>query len=496
MFYKDEEIREEIREEELKDSEYFKRKRNRRRMYRKKSFLIMKDSESSEAPIEVSKAVGDSSDSKSNLNSTKPPNGGIRFVGQVCNMSLATDLDQGRIAPMRSDSNANSFPFKYVLLQFTKRPSEVEGGATTNEINVIPVNDMFLFKKGLGGKDELLTEIEEKFELQNQQKRAQFAHYKGIFRSLKDYEAKKLQEADDDDDDYIGGFDSASLFGNAVSKALSGSKKSGSKSNKFKRESGHKHHIEHIDENGVQLDELNEYNEWCKGDYETKFADDEENNVELEQATLNEMEDLEVSRSLHIDDTEEGAAGAAGANNDLDEEEEEEAGEDIRREAEEKEREAVENSSGLVDEAIMSSAVEARSVLMHLQHHKAAALEAQDRAIQPLAGGFSTVPTSSTSEATSAAAAAAKPSLKRPRPDEGTEKQSRSVSFAAESVEEVGSVKADINVKASGEYELSEEGIRRYIENKGGRVATRDVLEVLFSLNAFLVLFGVAFEMC
>ena len=31
----------------------------------------------------------------------------------------------------------------------------------------------------------------------------------------------------------------------------------------------------------------------------------------------------------------------------------------------------------------------------------------------------------------------------------------------------------------SGEYTLSEEGVRRYIGNKGGRVSMRDVVEVV-----------------
>jgi hypothetical protein len=448
MYYKDEEIREEVKEDAAnKDSEYFKRKRSKRRMYRKKSFLIMADSagvspkENFESGVPNSSTANTATFNNGNSNSGNTSarisrSSGVRFVGQVCNMGLATDMDQGRVSAMRSDVNANSFPFKYVLLQFTKKPPEIEGGAVSNEINVIPVTDMFLFKKGLGGKDELLNEIDEKFEVQNQQKRAQFAHYKEIFESLKESEARKLQEGDADDD-YIGGFESATLFGNAINKALGGSKKGGNKVQKFKRESGHKHHIEHIDENGVQLDEMNESDEWCKGDYETKFADDEENNVDFEQATLNEREELEVTQSVHIDEGDDGGA-SGGANGEIDEEEEEEEGEEMRREAEERERTAEENSSGLVDEAIVSSAVEARTMLLHLQQQKAAAL-GLDTKTASLPASISTAANtsiqSSSVSSSSSTVPLAKSSLKRPRPEEdGTEKELKSVSFSTETV--------------------------------------------------------------
>ena len=433
MYFKDEEIRDEVKDDATnKDSEYFKRKRSKRRMYRKKSFLVMKDSTSVTAAKAVDSVVPNSSTTSSNSDSLAQSSTGVRFVGQVCNMGLATDLDQGRVAFMRSDVNANSFPFKYVLLQFTKKPPEVEGGAVSSEINVIPVTDMFLFKKGFGGKDELLTEIDEKFELQNQQKRAQFAKYKNICESMKVYEEKKLQERDDDDD-FKGGFESTSLFGNAViNKALGGRKKAGSKLNKVKRESGHRHQIEHIDENGVQLDEMNEFDEWCKGDYETKFADDEENNVDLEQATLNEIEDSEVTRLVHIDDSEEGGP-SGGVNGEVDEEEEEEEGEEFRRKEAERELTAEENSSGLVDEAIVSSAAEARIVLLHLQHQKAAALGLdsttmgnQGSSSVPIAG--STLPQ-------------AKSSLKRPRPEEDAlEREQKTVSFSSETAAKRGTL--------------------------------------------------------
>lgn len=431
MYFKDEEIRDEVKDDSAnKDSEYFKRKRSKRRMYRKKSFLVMKDSTIVPAANAVNSGVSVTSE---NSDSQAQTGTGVRFVGQVCNMGLATDMDQRRVASMRSDVNENSVPFKYVLLQFTKKPPEIEGGAVSSEINVIPVTDMFQFKKGFGGKDELLTEIDEKFELKNQQKRAQFANYKGIFQTLKDYEAKKLQEGDAEDD-YIGGFESTSLFGNAVNKALGASKKAGNKVNKFKRESGHKHHIEHIDENGVQLDEINEFDDWCKGDYETKFADDEENNVDIEQAALNEKEDSEITRSVHIDDLEEGGT-SGGANGEIDEEEEEEEGEDLRREAEERERTAEENSSGLVDEAIVSSAVEARTMLLHLQHQKAVALGLDTKAAPPpvTVAATNTGSQGSSLPPSGSTLSQAKSSLKRPRPEEdATEREQKTVSFSSE----------------------------------------------------------------
>ena len=44
---------------------------------------------------------------------------------------------------------------------------------------------------------------------------------------------------------------------------------------------------------------------------------------------------------------------------------------------------------------------------------------------------------------------------------------------------------------SSGEYKLSEEGVRRYITNKGGRVTMQDVVEVGWFLLCVCVFFVV-----
>lgn len=41
----------------------------------------------------------------------------------------------------------------------------------------------------------------------------------------------------------------------------------------------------------------------------------------------------------------------------------------------------------------------------------------------------------------------------------------------------------------SGEYTLTEEGVRRYIGNKGGRVSMRDVVEVVVAVFHFVYIF-------
>ena len=73
---------------------------------------------------------------------------------------------------------------------------------------------MFTFKKiGTGVKDELLTEIEEKVEIEQLKKKEYFSRYKGIFKNLQDAERSKLENGELE---YVGGFDSSSLFGAAV----------------------------------------------------------------------------------------------------------------------------------------------------------------------------------------------------------------------------------------------------------------------------------------
>ena len=41
----------------------------------------------------------------------------------------------------------------------------------------------------------------------------------------------------------------------------------------------------------------------------------------------------------------------------------------------------------------------------------------------------------------------------------------------------------------SGEYTLTEEGVRRYIGNKGGRVSMRDVVEVVVAVSHFVYIY-------
>lgn len=147
MYFKEEELKEEDTGEVVKDAEYFKKKRNQRRFYRKKNILVFEDEEY--------------------------PNiqGGLKYNGQLANTTLA-ELEAKELNKHSADNN-DEVPFKYALLQFVKNES---GDAV---IDVIPVGDMFLFKKAPKVGDELLADIEARFENERLRLKDRHEKYKG-----------------------------------------------------------------------------------------------------------------------------------------------------------------------------------------------------------------------------------------------------------------------------------------------------------------------------
>ena len=146
------EAQEELKEEDslsvVKDREYFKRKQKNKRYYRKKNMLILEDSS-----VVVKGAKSNKLSSKADL-SGGVTSARMRFEGHKVNMELA-DNETERHGESESSSGS-----RYVLLQFIKRemPAETDGRAATgiNEISVIPVRDMYSFKKASYVPDETL----------------------------------------------------------------------------------------------------------------------------------------------------------------------------------------------------------------------------------------------------------------------------------------------------------------------------------------------------
>lgn len=175
-------------------------------------------------------------------------------------------------------------PFRYVLLQFVKKEGEQPGTAASNEINVIPVGDLFALKKASLVPDELLVDIDERFIQEIQRSKGNISRYKGINKALTAAERARLGLKSDEDGngrqaglnakEFLGGFGSTSLFGAAVNKAFGrGSKNAG----------GGAVNGSFLNENGMDMDDLNAQDNLNQGDYSTRFVDDEEEYVSVEQ---------------------------------------------------------------------------------------------------------------------------------------------------------------------------------------------------------------------
>lgn len=437
---------EEIKEEEMDDTkqtEFIKRKRQRKRSYRTKKSLFLEN------------ALADST-------TTEHAGEALSYEGQVSNtnvegadMHSSYNLANGVKTEKNSiGSTKDEAPFKYVLLQFLN-----------NEINVIPVGSMYTFKKPSTTEDQLPAEIDEKMELQLKKKKEYFSRYKAIFSSINASEQRKM----DDDEEYVGGFESSSLF--QIKKQGSsaggggGNGKREKDGNKRANDKGgtNKDRSKFIDENGVDHAAADEF-DWCKGDYSATYADDEEDNIGTEQVALNEMEDQEMAASLHYED----------AASDDDENEEED-------ENDEKDQEGPSDitmirESGLVGDNVLASASEAKVLFSHIH------TQAQPQ--KAMSEGPSAVP--------------ARSSLKRSRESEGEVRASTSSSsgsavtfqdgiVASSGLGAVAVAGANAGVLAgvttghppiAGEYELTDDGVRRYIMNRGGRIAIKEIIEV------------------
>ena len=115
MYVKEEELIEEAEDPTLvKDSEYWKRKKQRRRGFRPKSMIILEDS------------------------TPRRPDGppaGLQYEGNITNLNMSdADHSSGSFTKAKPEAKSISeAPFKYVLLEILTTPQ------ATTEVNVIPV---------------------------------------------------------------------------------------------------------------------------------------------------------------------------------------------------------------------------------------------------------------------------------------------------------------------------------------------------------------------
>jgi hypothetical protein len=178
-------------------------------------------------------------------------------------------------------------------LQFVKKESGSDEKGSTSEVNVIPVGDMFAFKKASKVADELLADIDERFLEEQQKSKGNISRYKGISKSLTSAERARLGLKPEDEEapgrgqglnakEFLTGFGSAALFGAAVNKALRGGGRRGRGADA--EGDGAAGGIRNfLNENGMDVDELRAEENQSAGDYSTRFVDDEEEYVTVEQ---------------------------------------------------------------------------------------------------------------------------------------------------------------------------------------------------------------------
>jgi hypothetical protein len=456
MYFEEEELKREDDdplEPVVKDAEYWKKKDKQRNSYRKKKKLVLEDS---------SHQPGMRSE-----NST----GGIRFEGKKVNLGLADNEDA-----KQKLQNVEEAPFRYVLLQFVKKASATAGGAPTSEINVIPVGDMYNFNKAPYVPDELLAEIDERFIQERQRSKDSIGKYKGI-NALPEERGRLGMGSGANGEgttgiEYSGGFDSTSLFGANVNKSR----------NKKERE-GPIAVTTFLNENGMDLDELNEEN-IRHGDYTTRFADDEEEFVTVEQ----KRQELQVELELSGADR-----NASGRGDDEDDDSDED------KEDDDDEDKFEEEEVGMVDDSMVTNAAEARKLFLSSNKNTSGSGAGSG------AGGAAAAASSAPSNK-----APTKSALKRPREEysdaigsgtgtgdagqgggrgkvsfngaTGGSSASASGSGSGSGSGGAAAPSAAASGSASGagieEYPLTEQGVRQFILNKGGSVTPKD-LEVL-----------------
>eukprot|EP01038_Epipyxis_sp_PR26KG_P012325 gene12325-16531_t len=429
MFYREEHLNETLTyEEELEKERRSKsksaNKRNRFNNYKTKKTLILQDS----VP--------------SNQTST------CRYEGKHENTSLS------------NSNQVEDGPFKYVLLSFVK---------STNEVNVIPVESLISFQKHGMIANETLEEVKDKIEIKMHEEKAKIAKYRRISHALS--EKKSNNDGDDNEnEEYVGGFESQSLFngnnkGGKSNKPVKLSSLSGLFSDDTSSKSNRRSTGGMLDENGIDLDELKELENNFKGDYSATFADDDEADLKQEQGFLDAVEELgggTGKADRYLDEIDEGDDDGLDALMDDDNDDDNYSDDDSVNNAEPK---------GMVNQDMEKSIEEARKVV--------AATDSNNK--------------SNNGEVRSA--------MKRTRDDnnndnydknEDNDGQNSRVSFnipgsdstknlEGKTEKVVKKKKISLAGVTSGGimYELSDEGVKKYINNRGGKVLTEDLKEVL-----------------
>jgi hypothetical protein len=297
MSYQEEQLKEDDADDlVIKDAEYYRRKsRNRsNRAYRKKKLLVF-----------------------------ECPNENLYYEGKENSVDIGDGVVDRKQELQQSDSTAPDF--QYVLFKFVKNSNEGNPAQEVPEIQVIPISSMFTLRKLGKLKDELLGEIEEKYVEEKKVLQKKLLKYKHIVTALqKDRNGEFIHNQDSNSNKgqmYLDDVSETDLFKQALNKAFGirrtpgssgkggGRSSGGGRATVDMNESGPSDGNEGgggnrgvaINEGGIDMDELKEFS-YCGGDYETRFADDEEDNVAMEQLGNNRMAEDEFARSFKDDE--------------------------------------------------------------------------------------------------------------------------------------------------------------------------------------------------
>ena len=430
-------------------------------------------------------------------------------------ISVEVEKQEKRLQYLGNKDQAAEEAFRYVLLVPTKVAGP-PGTAPKTEINVVPVHDFVLFNKPSVMKMKTLDELDDDFETKMQKDKRKLAEYSKIAKGLSRLSKRDGGRGDGDDDEEDEETGSMlELFGLAANAKLKKGIKKGGNAKHF------------LSEDGVDLDEQKRVGEMFAGDFEAKFNDneetyaDEDENFAQQKEELNGMAEL-TKTAAFIKRGNEALSDAESEDPDSEDDDDDDA-DDADPSAMRGSSSSgggagggsagggfgsIDPSSGLTDEGlarlsdkdlfvarISGRALNSAARVQESDKSKAALSE---QAAAVAAAAEASIAAASTSTSASATGAGTGPATnnKRKHPDgdggsgagagAGADGLPKKVKFEGEGV---GSSSSSSSSNATGpaavaggdnrEYELTDDGLRRYLTNMGGKV-TLDAIKKMF----------------
>lgn len=474
--YEQEQLKEEEADMIKKDEEFFRRKRRQRRYYKRKQTLGLTN------------ASGD-----------------LHMESKAISLDSAEEHDENLLQKRLDPSSVEDVPFRHVLLQFVKR--QYEGGEQT-EIHVIPVADVYAFRKKLKQKDQLLSDLDVAYTAQKEQLKKQNDRYRRLMQGMND--PTREDSSDRGGKGKRGGGEAdADPFTFAVNRAFGRKRGANNSSSSSSANNNNQQPAPMLNENGVDLEELERENDFLGGDYNTRFADDEEEHIHIMQKRMDTDEGDELANNWRPEDDE--------MDVDDDDDEDDEEGEDGEKKKDITTSEAVSAVSILgsknLKEAelqaarnfsmgIASKALKREPVTTNGDGSSSSSMDTTATTAGPSKSSLKrsrddledTTTTSSTTGVVTTGSGDGVKDAKRvrfpttstdgadaammPPPMARTSQQQTSTSAAsAQPVPPAATAASSSSAVPKSEFDLSMDGIRRFIRNQGGKVRTNILME-------------------